>query len=189
MLTLEKNAKREYLLIKSLEIVFIGLLIILSIIGINSLIKPHLITLTYITAPYFPLVELLIGLTVLICGILFWRWYRIPTILQEALTYYKEAGYIIKRSLFHSMKIQKLPNISFKIKLHLYNRSSAESCLFKLESMPLPHCARFKSQFLQIGERFFLNSDLKTQKFSTTCELGELHLRSHLLSLAISEAL
>ncbi len=184
------GAKKEYLRIKVLEIGLLALVISLIIISVHAILTPGFVVMSYITPPYIPYFEILIGLTGLTCGTMVWRWYRIPPELETDLgSYFNELGYTTKKGLFHTLKVQKSDALFFKIKIKLHQRASGESCLFNLESMHLPSVLQNPDRFKQIAERFFLNPNTTKQKFSTSCELEEVHLRGLLMTQALEQYL
>ena len=183
---LRNIAKREYLLIRVLEITLVGLLIFLLVYFINAILNVRLPVMAAIEEAYFPMYELSFAIIGLAVGTIFWRLYRIPPDIQTTLeSYYKDYGYSTKKTLFHNLKVFKSPDLYFNVKIHLHRRASGENCLFHLESMPIPAVLQNKERFKMIGEQFFLQSNIARQKYSTTCELEEVHLRSLLMTQAL----
>ncbi|MHA1267745.1 MAG: hypothetical protein ACTSRS_21090 [Candidatus Helarchaeota archaeon] len=179
---LRKIGKKNYFYLKFLEISFILLFLTLIIIGIYSLFTPSYVFMAYYSYPHFPLFELILSILVIIGATMFWDSFRIPSALQHPLhSHYKNLGYILKKRPFHTLKIEKTPDIYFTMKIYLYKRESGEPCIFHLESMAIPLMAHDKQRFINIGEQFLLKPDLKRHRFATTCELEELDLRSFLL--------
>lgn len=187
---LKESAKSEYYLIKGLEVTVLTLSIVLliflitNILGVESYIKITLIE------GYFHIYGIFFAMIGIIGGTIFWRWYRIPPHLHTALlSHYNAFGYSTKKTLFHTLKVEKSSDLFFKVKIHLYKRASDESCLFYLESMHLPAAVQNIDRFKKIGDRFFLKSDTSRQKYSTSCELDEVHLRSLLMTQAMEDFL
>ena len=185
---LEATAKKEHDLIMVLEISLVGIALILTFIVLNNIygfsIPLMIETINYsvITYGIFLIIIGFIGST------LCWRWFRIPPDIKSALaSYYTTLGYSTKTTLFQRMKVAVSNDLFFNIKIHFYKRRSGEACLINLESMQLPDVLKNEDQFKQIGERFFLSSDVATQKYSTTSEIEEIHLRSLLMTQALEE--
>jgi hypothetical protein len=182
------TARREYLSLKVLQIAALGLIITIAIVLINRLSTPGFTLMAYVTPPYFPMFEILLSIFSGIAIAVFWRWYHLPSLLQHPLkTYFESIGYSTQQTLFHTITIRKDPDFYFKLKLQLYRRISGEPYIIKLESMPLQLTSQKQKDFTEIGEKFLLQSDLETQRYRTSCELEELHLRSRLMLRALEE--
>jgi len=187
---IQSIAKRDYLLLKGLEIGLVALGITLLILSINAILNPGIQLMAKIIPATVPVFEIVLAASGATCSTMIWRWYRIPPQIQTNLsTYFTELGYSTKKGLFHTLKVQISDDLHFKIKLQLHKRTSGESCIFKLESMQLPLVQKNPARFKQIAEQFFLNPNSNQQTFTTTCELEEIHLRSLLMTQALEQYL
>ncbi len=186
----EREAKKEYRFIKILELIFLALIINFSIYFILNIHKSNSIQITSIIKNIIPISGLFLIAIGVVGGTIYWRFYRIPPAIQDLLVpFYENLGYSTEKALFHTLKVNISANTYFKIKISLYRRISAESCLFQLESMRLPNALENKAQFESVSQRYLLSSDLKLQKFHTCCELSEIHPRSLLMIQAVEEML
>ena len=186
-----KNAaKQEYFLIRVLEITTLVLAGTLGLYFLFQLFQPGTIILTIALTNSFPVYAMGFVTIGLIAATVLWRSYRIPPSIQETLVpYYQDLGYSTKKTLFHNLKVNISPELYFKIKITLYRRASDESCLFHLESMPVPAALQQEEAFQEVAERYFLKANLQSHQYSTSCELEEVHTRSLLLIRALEEFL
>ncbi len=188
---LARSAKKEYLFIKTFQIIGICLIIFLLtyfIIHIVIFSTPPLMVPP--EKPYFPVYEITIGILGTVMVSITWLMYKIPSAIQRTLvSYFKDLGCSTKRALFHKLKISKSSNQYFNVKIHLHKRVSDESCLLHLDSMRLPITLEDEDRFKMIGERYLLHSDMENQKYYTTCELEEVHLRGLFMMQALEEFL
>ena len=187
---LERAAKKEYKFIKTLELIFLALIIGFSIYFILNIHKSDSIQIASVIRNIIPISGIFLLAIGLVGGTMVWRFYRIPPSIQDLLLpFYENLGYSTEKALCHTLKVNISANTYLKIKISLYRRISAESCLFHLESMRLPNALENKEQFESVSQRYLLSSDLKLQKFQTCCELNEIHLRSMLMIQAVEEML
>ncbi|MFX1296677.1 MAG: hypothetical protein ACFFD2_17700 [Promethearchaeota archaeon] len=192
---LKKKAKNESATIKRLAMTILILtliLIIVIIFYINFINRTSELIAT--PEPSSPVIDFyFVSEIFLICigffaGIAFWYSSRFPNaIITPLVFYYNGLGYSTKQSMTHILKVSISPKLYFKIKLNNYKRTSGEIYLFYLESMGLPNAALEPEKFKKIAEHYFLKSNMSSQKFSTSCELEEVHERSLLLIQAIEE--
>jgi len=188
MNNLQNVAKQEYFIIKFLEISVLCLAIILVIFFLSTMFKSDSIQITIILYDSIPFYGFLIASIGFVGGLTYWRWYRIPPALQNALIpYFEGLGFITKQTLFHILRVYITPDIYFQIKISLHKFTSNEDCLFYMESMRLLTVFQNPGEFKRIAAQYLLCPDLVRQKFTTTCELEEVHLRSLLLTSAIKE--
>jgi hypothetical protein len=185
---LERDAKKEYYLIIGLALLVIAISTSMGILLVFQYKTSGLLQISQVIINYFPIYTTLITTIALISAVTLWRTSRIPPPIKEALiSYYQELGYTLKRGFFRTLKVIVSPTISFNVKLTLYRRVSDESYLFDITSMWLAKASANSEFFDQVAERFLLKSNVQRQKFSTSCELEEVHARSLLMVQALEE--
>jgi len=187
---LEHEAKQEYFLILGLMGLGVIIGITTSVLLVVQFMNSGVVQITQVIMNYFPIYTILLTCLSLVFGTIIWRSYRIPPKIKKSLTsYYTQLGYQTRARNFRKLKVIISPSIFFTLKLKLYNRASDESCLFKLTSMEIPQVSRHLNTFQQIAERHFLTGNIHLQKFSTVCEMEEIHTRSLLLIQALEQFL
>ena len=189
MNNLRIDAKKEYYLIKALELTVSVLVLTLTIYFLSQFFQSGPLQITSVlksTSFTYYIIILVIGT---FTGVLVWRSYRIPTSIQTSLiSYYNNLGYTTKKTLFHILKIRISSQVYFTVKVVLYDRASSETCLFRIESMYLPIGTQ-EGRFKEIGAQYLLKTDLNKRKFTTYSELEEVHNRSLFLIQAVENFL
>ena len=190
MNSLKQTALKEYTLIKGLQIGVLTILGTLFIFILSQILQGGVVLMVDTMKSEVYIYLTFATIVVSVCGAIGWRWNSIPSNIKNSLeSYYNSIGYTTKKNFLHVLKVKKSPNLYFKVKIHLYKRVSKESCIFHLESMNLPVNAQNKELFKRTGERFLLKSNDKHHKYSTSCELEEVHMRSLLMTRAIENFL
>ncbi|MHA1649935.1 MAG: hypothetical protein ACTSYB_07060 [Candidatus Helarchaeota archaeon] len=185
---LKHIAKREYITLKGLELLIFSLAIIFSLFLIQNYLDSNMIQIASIVKNPLLLYGLLLFSLSLSCIVFIWRAYHIPSPIRRNLVpFFNNLGCSTKNTFPHTLKIFLPSHQSFKIKIKLYQRTSNESCLFYLESDRLFFPSSKQELFKKVAENYFLNSNLHTQKFTTTCELEEIHTRSLLMIRALED--
>lgn len=185
---LKHIAKKEYITLKGLELLTLILAITFSLFLIQNYLDSNMVQISSVVKNPLLLYGLLLLSLTLSCIVLIWRAYHIPPLIRRNLVpFFNDLGYSTKITFPHTLKIFLPSHQSFKIKIKLYQRTSNESCLFHLESDRLFLPSSKQKHFKKIAEDYFLNSNLHTQKFSTTCEFEEIHTRSLLMIRAIED--
>ena len=185
---LKLDARKEYYLIIGLALLVIAISISMGILLFFQYKISGLLQISQVIINYFPIYTTLITSIALLSGVTVWRTSRIPPPIKEALvSYYQGLGYTIKRSFLRTLKVIVSPRLSFNVKLTLYRRVSDESYLFDITSMWLAKASTNSELFDQVAERFLLKGNIQFHKFTTSCELEEVHARSLLMIQALEE--
>ncbi len=183
---LQIAAKKEYLIIKTLQLSLVAIAIALIIYFFSQYSFSGMFQLSAVlknTSMIYGSIFFLMGA---LLGVIIWRIHRISSSIEAELTpYFKNLGCTIKKTIFHTFIVFLSSEVFFKIKIILYRRASDEECLFNLISMPLTTLN--ETLFNKIGELFFLKPNLKSKTYSTSCEFPEIHSRSLLLINALNK--